>query len=91
MYDISSIKVDPEGVAVRLGWTYTTEDGSIWGTHVLLTPPGEADLEEASKEDILGWLTSQLQNTEEDFIDAIAKQASAKASEDSLTSFPVPE
>mgnify|MGYP003652409423 CR=1 FL=1 len=91
VYDITSIVVDPEQVAIRLKWSYTLPEGQLSGTHVLLQPPGGSDLAEASKADLIGWLTSQLQNTEEEFTEYIQARAAAELAEASLSNFPVPE
>ena len=91
MFDITQIIVDPQQVAIRLGWSYTILEGAVAGSHVLLTPAGDTPISEASKEDLIGWLVSQLENTEEEFIAEIKKKAHGEHLEATWSMFPVPE
>ena len=74
MYNITSYTVQNDAAVIDCRWTYTTEDGSVGGKHVLATPAGTVSAADLTEEVLVGWLVEQLPNTEEEFIAHIARK-----------------
>jgi hypothetical protein len=90
MFDITSVTADATDTVIRLGWTYTTAEGSLGGEHNLQLPAGTLPLADLTKADLLGWLKAQLGNTEEQLAEGIKANAAAAAKAAGEKSVPVP-
>ena len=90
MFDITSVTADASNTVVRLGWAYTTADGSLGGTHELQLPAGTKALDTISKAELIGWLKEQLGNTEEELIEGIKQKAALEAAAAAEREVPVP-
>jgi putative intracellular protease/amidase len=60
MFDITSLVANDTDTLVSCNWSFTTNDGTAEGTHVFALPAGDAQLNQLSKADLLGWLQDQL-------------------------------
>jgi hypothetical protein len=90
MFDITSCVADATDTLIRLGWVYTTADGSLGGEHTLQLPAGSEPLDKITKATLIGWLKAQLGNTEEELIEGIRANAEAAAKAAGEHSVPVP-
>jgi hypothetical protein len=90
MFDITSVTADSADTVIRLGWTYTTADGSLGGEHTLQLPAGSEPLDKISKATLIDWLKDQLGNTEEELAAGIKANADAAAKAAGEKSVPVP-
>lgn len=90
MFGITSVTANASDQVVRLGWTYTTADGSLSGTHDLLMPAGSKSLDKVTKAQLIEWLKSQLGNTEEQLIEGIKQNAALEAAAAAEREVPVP-
>ena len=72
MYSITGMMVDGNDKVVSLNWCYENADGKLSNTHVLHTPEGDVAIAQVTEQVAIGWLTSQLANTAEEFDAAIA-------------------
>jgi hypothetical protein len=90
MFDITSVTADATDTVIRLGWTYTTAEGSLGGEHNLQLPAGTLPLADLTKADLLGWLKEQLGNTEDELAEGIKANAAAAAKAAGEKSIPVP-
>ena len=77
MYSISKITVDGDGKVVSLDWCYENADGKLSNTHVLHTPEGDVAIAQVTEQVAVGWLTSQLANTAQEF-DAYLAEAKSR-------------
>ena len=84
MYNITSYTVQSEGTVVDCAWTYTTEEGSVGGKHVLATPAGATPAESLTEEVLVGWLVEQLTNTSEEFDAQIASEKAEREAAETL-------
>jgi len=91
MYSISKLVVDPDGYVVALDWSYSNEDGSLGNRLFLAKPYGATPLRRVTEEDTLSWLTSQLPNSEEEFIAQLRAQAESKAREAEMVDYAITE
>jgi len=89
-FDITSVTADSADTVIRLGWTYTTAEGSLGGEHTLQLPAGSEPLVGISKAKLIEWLRDQLGNTEEQLADGIKANAAAAAKAAGEKSVPVP-
>jgi hypothetical protein len=90
MFDITSCVADATDTLIRLGWTYTTADGSLGGEHTLQLPAGSEPLDKITKATLIGWLREQLGNTEEELAAGIKANADAAAKAAGEKQVPVP-
>ena len=90
MFDITSVTANASDQVVRVGWTYTTADGSLGGTHDLLMPVGPQSLDKVTKSELIEWLKFQLGNTEEQLIEGIKQKAALEAAAATEREVPVP-
>jgi hypothetical protein len=79
MFDITSVTADAADTVIRLGWTYTTAEGSLGGEHNLQLPAGSEPIAKISKAKLIEWLKAQLGNTEEQLAEGIKANAAAAA------------
>ena len=91
MYNITSYTVQSEGTVVDCAWTYTTEDGSVGGKHVLATPAGATPAESLTEEVLVGWLVEQLPNTSEEFDAQIAREKAEREAEEGSVVYTIGE
>lgn len=84
MYNITRYTVQTEGTVIDCRWTYTTEDGSVGGKHVLATPAGTAPATDLTEEVMVGWLVDQLPNTSEEFDAQIAREKAEREAAETL-------
>jgi hypothetical protein len=84
MYNITSYTVQNEGPVIDCRWTYTTEDGSVSGKHVLATPAGTTPAADLTEEVLVGWLVDQLPNTSEEFDAQIAREKASREAAETL-------
>ena len=84
MYNITSYTVQNDAAVIDCRWTYTTEDGSVGGNHVLATPAGTAPATDLTEEVLVGWLVAQLPNTSEEFDAQIAREKAAREAAENL-------
>ena len=84
MYNITSYTVQNEGTVIDCRWTYTTEDGSVGGKHVLATPAGTTPATDLTEEVLVGWLVVQLPNTSEEFDAQIAREKAEREAAETL-------
>ena len=89
MFDITSVTADASDTIVSVGWTYTTDDGSLGGTHALAMPAGTAKVRTIKKATIIQWLKAQLGNTEEQLTEGIKKNKEAADKAAGLHEVPV--
>ena len=73
-FSINQMIVDGEENVVALNWAYSNADGTLSNQHKLSQPYGVVDLAEVTEEVAIGWLEEQLQNTTDQFDEAIAKR-----------------
>lgn len=78
-FDITSVTADATDTVIRLGWAYTTPEGSLGGEHNLRLPAGSKPVAELTKAELIGWLKEQLGNTEEELAEGIKANAAAAA------------
>jgi hypothetical protein len=78
-FDITSVTADATDTVIRLGWTYTTAEGSLGGEHNLQLPAGSEPIAKISKAKLIEWLKAQLGNTEEQLAEGIKANAAAAA------------
>jgi hypothetical protein len=90
MFDITSVTADATDTVIRLGWTYTTTEGSLGGEHNLQLPAGSEPIAKISKAKLIEWLKAQLGNTEEQLAEGIKANAAAAAKAAGEKSVPVP-
>lgn len=90
MFDITSVTANALDQVIRLGWTYTTDEGSLSGEHSLLMPAGSKALNKVTKAQLIEWLKSQLGNTEEQLIEGIKQKAALEAAAAAERDVPVP-
>lgn len=90
MFDITSVTANASDQVIRLGWTYTTDEGSLSGEHDLLMPAGSKALDKVTKSELIEWLKSQLGNTEEQLIEGIKQKAALEAAAAAEREVPVP-
>ena len=90
MFNITSVIADSSNTVIRLGWTYTITEGSLGGEHTLHLPAGTLPIADLTKADLLGWLTEQLGNTEEQLTEGIKANKAAAAKAAGERSVPVP-
>jgi hypothetical protein len=90
MFDITSCVADATDTLIRLGWTYTTAEGSLGGEHTLRLPAGSEPLDKITKATLIGWLREQLGNTEEELAAGIKANADAAAKAAGEKQVPVP-
>ena len=90
MFDITSVTANASDKVISLGWTYTTADGSLGGTHDLLMPAGSRPLKKITKSELVEWLKFQLGNTEEQLIEGIKHKAALEAAAAAEREVPVP-
>jgi hypothetical protein len=90
MFNITSVTANALDQIIRLGWTYTTEEGSLGGDHDLLIPAGSEVLDKVTKAQLIEWLKSQLGNTEEQLIEGIKQKAAIEAAAAAEREVPVP-
>jgi hypothetical protein len=90
MFDITSVTADATDTVIRLGWTYTTAEGSLGGEHNLQLPAGSEPIAKISKAKLIEWLKAQLGNTEEQLAEGIKANADAAAKAAGEKSVPVP-
>ena len=90
MFDITSVTADGANTIVRVGWTYTTAEGSLGGEHDLQLPAGSKPLNKVTKADLIGWLKDQLGNTEDELAEGIKRNADAAAAAAAEREVPVP-
>ena len=67
MFSITKMTVDGNNKVVSLDWCYENADGKYSDTHTLHTPEGNVPIALVTNDVALGWLTSQLGNTSEEF------------------------
>jgi hypothetical protein len=89
-FNITSVTADATDTVIRLGWTYTTADGSLGGEHNLQLPAGSEPIAKISKAKLIEWLKAQLGNTEEQLAEGIKANAAAAAKAAGEKSVPVP-
>ena len=89
-FDITSVTADSADTVIRLGWTYTTAEGSLGGEHTLQLPAGSEPLDKITKATLIDWLKNQLGNTEEELAAGIKANAEAAAKAAGEKSVPVP-
>ena len=90
MFDITSVIANASDTIVRVGWTYTTDDGSLGGTHEMQLPAGTEPLDKVTKAELIGWLKDQLGNTEDELAEGIKRKAAAEAEAAAEREVPVP-
>lgn len=77
MFDITSVTADASDTIKFLDWTYTTDEGSIGGTHSLAMPAGTVKVSTVKKSTLIEWLKAQLGNTEEELAEGIKRNKEA--------------
>jgi hypothetical protein len=90
MFDITSVTADATDTVIRLGWTYTTAEGSLGGEHNLQLPAGSEPLAKITKAKLIEWLRDQLGNTEEQLAEGIKANVAAAAKAAGEKQVPVP-
>jgi hypothetical protein len=90
MFDITSVTADATDTVIRLGWTYTTAEGSLGGEHTLSLPAGSKPIDKINKAKLIEWLKDQLGNTEEQLAEGIKANAAAAAKAAGEKQVPVP-
>jgi len=91
MYNITSYTVQNDGAVIDCRWTYTTEDGSVGGKHVLATPAGTAPATDLTEAVLVGWLVAQLPNTSEEFDAHIAADKARREAEKATVTYTIAE
>ena len=91
MYNITELTVNGEDKVVSCKWTYTNDDGYLGGEFKFNSPAGEVQLNDIDKATLIMWLKDQMQNTEEQFIEALAQYKQNQEYAATLRQIPVPE
>ena len=73
-FSISQMIVDGQEKVIAMDWVYSNADGQLSHQHRLLAPYGDTPLDQVTEEVAVGWLEEQLQNTPEEFDQAIANR-----------------
>ena len=86
-FSVSQMIVDGQEKVIALDWAYTNADGTLSNQHKLLKPYGSTPLDQVTEEMAVGWLEEQLQNTAEDFDQAIANRKAQVEYEQTLVAY----
>lgn len=84
---VTQMIVDSSNEVIALDWSYSNDDGSLGGKHVLLEPYGNTPLADVTEAIAVGWLKEQLQNTEEEFTAALAERKAQEQFDDGCCNY----